>query len=113
MNHVQLLAADTGGGGGGGGGGGYLSFVYIAIMFVALYFLLLRPQQKRQKRTNTMQSSMKKGDKVITIGGLHGTIMELDNETVVIRVNDATKMTFNRSAISSVVSSAVVDDKEK
>lgn len=92
------------------GGSGYLSFVYIAIMFVALYFLLLRPQQKRQKRTNAMQSSLKKGDKVVTIGGLHGTVMELDNETVVIRVNDATKMTFNRSAISTVVSSTAAEE---
>lgn len=95
------------------GGAGYLSFIYIAIMFVALYFLLIRPQQKRQKKSSSMQSSLKKGDKVVTIGGLHGTVMEMNDDTVVLRVNDATKLTFNRSAIGSVVSSPAAPEEKK
>jgi preprotein translocase subunit YajC len=77
----------------------------LLIMFAILYFLLIRPQQKRQKTRNAMLNSLKKNDKVVTIGGLHGTVVELSDDTVVIRVNDATKMTFDRSAISSVTSS--------
>jgi preprotein translocase subunit YajC len=72
------------------------------LMFAVFYFLLIRPQQKRQKQRNAMLNSLKKGDKVVTIGGLHGTIAELTDDTVVLRVNDVTKLTFNRAAIESV-----------
>ncbi|WJH37409.1 preprotein translocase subunit YajC [Paenibacillus aurantius] len=86
------------------------SFLYsllpIILMFAVLYFLLIRPQQKRSKTRNMMLGGLKKGDKVVTIGGLHGTIMEINDETVVLRVNDATKLTFDRSAINSVSASA-------
>lgn len=76
------------------------------LMFVIFYFLLIRPQQKKQKQRNQMLRSLKKGDKIVTIGGLHGTIVDLTDDTVVLRVNDVTKMTFDRSAVSSVISSA-------
>jgi preprotein translocase subunit YajC len=72
------------------------------LMFAVFYFLLIRPQQKRQKQRNEMLNNLKKGDKVVTIGGLHGTIAELTDDTVVLRVNDVTKLTFNRAAIDSV-----------
>lgn len=73
-------------------------------MFAVFYFLLIRPQQKRQKQRAQMLNELKKGDKVVTIGGLHGTIAELTDDTVVIRVNDVTKLTFDRSAVNTVVS---------
>ncbi|MFD0694078.1 preprotein translocase subunit YajC [Paenibacillus sp. GCM10027628] len=86
---------------------GYLyTYGPLVLMFVVLYFLLIRPQQKRQKTRNQMLGALKKGDKVVTIGGLHGTIMEITDDTCVLRVNDATKMTFDRSAINSVTQSA-------
>jgi len=75
-------------------------------MFAVFYFLLIRPQQKKQKQRNLMLSQLKKGDKVTTIGGLHGTIVELTDDTVVLRVNDTVRMTFERSAINTVVESA-------
>jgi preprotein translocase subunit YajC len=82
------------------------------LMFVIFYFLLLRPQQKRQKQRNAMLQSLKRGDKVVTIGGLHGTIMEITEDTVVLRVNDVTKMTFDRTAISSVTSSSSAEESK-
>ncbi|PZE19450.1 preprotein translocase subunit YajC [Paenibacillus xerothermodurans] len=89
------------------------SFLYtygpLVLMFVVLYFLLIRPQQKRQKTRNMMLANLKKGDKVVTIGGLHGTIMELGDDTVVLRVNDVSKLTFERSAINSVTAAAAAD----
>ena len=91
---------------GGLGNGTTMTIIYVVAMFAVLYFLMIRPQQKRQKKTNSMLSSLKKGDKVVTIGGLHGTVLDLDNDTVVIRVNEATKMTFDRSAIRSITTSA-------
>ncbi|MEW9700103.1 preprotein translocase subunit YajC [Paenibacillus sp. SI8] len=82
---------------------GYLyTYGPLVLMFVVLYFLLIRPQQKRQKTRNQMLGALKKGDKVVTIGGLHGTIMEITDDICVLRVNDATKMTFDRSAINSI-----------
>lgn len=76
----------------------------ILLMFVIFYFLLIRPQQKKQRERASMLSAIKRGDKVITIGGLHGTITELTDETVTLRVAESTKLTFERSAISSVKS---------
>jgi preprotein translocase subunit YajC len=87
-------------------GGGNVLFTYgpLILMFVVLYFLLIRPQQKKQKVRSQMLNALKKGDKVVTIGGLHGTIMEITDDVVVLRVNDATKLTFDRSAINSAKS---------
>lgn len=83
------------------------------LMFAVFYFLLIRPQQKKQKQRNLLLSQLKKGDKITTIGGLHGTIVELTDDTVVLRVNDTTRMTFERSAINTVVSSAPAATEEK
>ena len=86
---------------------GYLTtFLPFILMFAVLYFLLIRPQQKRQKARNQMLNALKKGDKVVTIGGLHGTIVDLNDDIVVLRVNDVTKLTFDRSAVNSVVQSS-------
>lgn len=88
----------------------------IAAMFVVLYFLLIRPQQKRQKTRTSMLSALKKGDKVVTIGGLHGTIVEITDDTVILRVNDSTKLTFDRSSINSATPvstpAAAVEEKK-
>jgi len=70
------------------------------LMFVVFYFLLIRPQQKKTKTRNNMLKALKKGDKVVTIGGLHGTIMEISDDIVVLRANDVTKLTFDRGSIS-------------
>ncbi len=73
------------------------------LMFAVFYFLLIRPQQKKQKTRNLMLNQLKKGDKVVTIGGLHGTIHEITDDIVVLRVNDATKLTFDRSSVNNVL----------
>ncbi|WP_281888995.1 preprotein translocase subunit YajC [Paenibacillus sp. YYML68] len=82
----------------------------LVLMFVVLYFLLIRPQQKRQKTRNQMLGALKKGDKVVTIGGLHGTLVELTDDTVILRVNDVTKLTFERSAVNSVKSAPETEE---
>lgn len=73
------------------------------IVFVAIfYFLLIRPQQKRTKETREMQSSLSKGDKVVTVGGLQGTIESIDDQAAVLRCG-GTKLTFERNAIRGVL----------
>lgn len=96
-----------------GTGGGLWSLLPFILMFAIFYFLLIRPQQKRQKTRNMMLANLKKGDKVVTIGGMHGKIVELTDDTAVLLVNDATRLTFNRGAIDNVVSSAAATEEEK
>ncbi|SFA38659.1 protein translocase subunit yajC [Parageobacillus thermantarcticus] len=76
----------------------------IVLFFVIFYFLILRPQQKRQRAIQQMQANLKKGDKIITIGGLHGIIDSVDEDKVVIRAGDGTRLTYDRSAVREVVS---------
>lgn len=84
----------------------------LVLVFVVLYFFLIRPQNKKQKARNLMLNALKKGDKVITIGGLHGSIVEITDDIVVLKVNDASKLTFDRSAVNAVVESAVVKEEK-
>ncbi|AKS39054.1 preprotein translocase subunit YajC [Anoxybacillus gonensis] len=79
------------------------SLLPLILFFAIFYFLLIRPQQKRQKAVQQMQANLQKGDKVITIGGLHGIIDSLDENTVVIRTGDGSRLTYDRAAVREVV----------
>jgi preprotein translocase subunit YajC len=83
---------------------GLATLLPLIAMFVIFYFLLIRPQQKRQKQVRQMQSELKKGDAVVTIGGFHGVIHALDEGTVVLQAGDGSKLTYDRSAIRDVKS---------
>ena len=86
--------------------GGLTQLLPLILMFVLFYFLLIRPQQKRAKATRNMQESLKKGDKVATIGGMHGTIDAIDELKIVIKSTDGSKLTFDRAAIREITESA-------
>lgn len=87
--------------------GSILPFLLIIVIF---YFFLIRPQNKKQKETEKMLNALKKGDKVITIGGIHGVVSSVkEDKTIVLKVDENCKMEFNRSAISSVE----LSDEEK
>ena len=79
------------------------TLVTFGLVFVIFYFLIIRPQNKKQKETKKMLSSLKKGDRVVSIGGIHGTIQSIKDDTVVLRIDANTKLTFSRSAISNVI----------
>jgi preprotein translocase subunit YajC len=94
------------------GGGGMLStIVMFALIILIFYFMILRPQQKRQKERETLLSSMKKGDKVITVGGTHGTIVGMEDKTVLLQIADNVKVKYEKSSISTITRSA--DGEEK
>lgn len=78
----------------------------LILMFVIFYFLLIRPQQKRQKAVAKMQNELKKGDKIVTIGGLHGIVDAVDEGKIVIKCGDGSRLTFDRAAVRDVVESA-------
>lgn len=88
-------------------GGGGTQLVTMLIMFgliiVVFYFLVIRPQNKKQKDAQKMLSSLHKGDRVATIGGLRGTVMTVKDDVVVLKVDENTKMEFNKSAVSTVL----------
>lgn len=81
----------------------------LLLMFVLFYFLLIRPNQKRQKAVQQMQNDLKKGDKVVTIGGLHGYVDAIDEGKVVIKCGDGSRLTYDRGAIREVTESASGD----
>ena len=82
-------------------------------IFAIFYFFLIRPQNKKQKETEKMIAALKKGDKVVTIGGIHGVISSTKEKTVVVKVDDNTKIEFNRTAIATVVTDKPADVKEE
>src|SRR5690606_19635364 len=87
-----------------------LPFILVLVVF---WFLIIRPQQKRQKERNAMLQSLKKGDKVITIGGLHGTITDLTEDRVTLKVNDNTRLVFERTAVNTVIRPEEENEEKK
>ena len=90
-----------------------MSFLPLVAIIAIFYFLILRPQNKKQKETQKMLSALKKGDRVVTIGGIHGVIQSVKETTVIIKVDENTKLEFNRGAISTVSSQAKEEKEEK
>ena len=87
-------------------GGGFGMLLPLILIIAIMYFLMIRPQNKKQKELQKMLDALQKGDKVVTIGGIRGTIASVkkDSNTVVIKVDDNVKIEFNRSAVASLVS---------
>ncbi len=86
-----------------GGGGGMIStLIMFAAIFAIFYFMIIRPQQKRAKERDKLLAGLQKGDKIVTSGGLHGTIAGIDEKTCLIDVGNNIKMKFERSAVNSV-----------
>lgn len=98
---TALAAAPPAGGAQGGGGSLISTLVMFAAVILIMYFLMIRPQQKRQKEHQEMLKSIKKGDRVITTSGLHGTVIEMDEKTITIQAGENTKLKFERVAIAN------------
>ena len=96
------------------GGGDATSFITslvpLILIFVIFYFLLIRPQRKRREQQTQLQSGLAVGDEVVTIGGLYGTVAELDDQTVILESSEGVYARYARGAISQKVSSAAEED---
>ncbi len=103
LNNLPLLMGAPGGAAGGGATSIAPTLVTFGLVFAIFYFLIIRPQNKRQKQTQQMLQALKKGDRVVTIGGMRGTIFSLKDDTVVLKVDDNTKIQFSRSAVSQIL----------
>ena len=84
--------------------------LFFAAIFAIFYFLLIRPQQRQKRDREQMLSAIKKGDRIVTTGGLHGTVTGLSEHTVTVRVADQVKLEFERGAVARVVEVQVDKD---
>ncbi|MEM9281077.1 MAG: preprotein translocase subunit YajC [Verrucomicrobiota bacterium] len=98
MNSISILAE----GAAPPPGGGLGMFVPMILIMVMFYFILIRPQRKQQKAQEQMRKDLRVGDKVVSIGGIHGLISGMTDRTVSVKVSDGLSMKFDRSAIASV-----------
>ena len=99
---IDLAYAMTGGSGG-GQGGGLGAFVPLILMFAIFYFLLIRPQQKKAKAHKAMLSAVKKGDRVVSSGGLHGVITGMSDEVVTMEIAPKIRVKVSRGSIAGVM----------
>jgi|SRR3989339_757362 len=104
MRAAELFAAAGGGQGGQAAGGFDPTFFFMIIAtFAVIYFLIMRPQQKQHRQLQDMLKNLKKGDDVVTAGGIYGKIIEIDEHTVELKIAEGTKIKLERSRIGRVV----------
>ena len=83
-------------------GAGLMAFLPMIIIFLVFWVILILPQRKQQKKRDEMLNALKKGDKVVTIGGIHGEITQIDGDDILLRVTDKVELKMLRSAVSRV-----------
>lgn len=96
MNSIPLLQVAQ-------GFGQFGVMIPMLLVFVIFYFLLFRPQKKEQQKTEKMIAALQKGDKIITVGGIHGTVSSTKEKTLIVKVDENCKIEINRSAIGVVL----------
>ncbi|RPJ05649.1 MAG: preprotein translocase subunit YajC [Spirochaetaceae bacterium] len=108
---LPVLQADTGAGA--FDLGAILQMVVpIGLIIVVFYFLIIRPQNKKQKELQNMINSVQKNDRVVTIGGVHATVHSVKEHTVILKVDENTTMEFTKSAIGQVLRDKIADNTD-
>jgi preprotein translocase subunit YajC len=82
----------------------FLQFLPLVVIVFIFYFMILRPQKKKQKAREALVNQMEKGDKVVTSSGIHGTVAQVEETTVLVQVSDTTKIRFEKSSVNNVTS---------
>ncbi|HKK09351.1 MAG TPA: preprotein translocase subunit YajC [Bacteroidales bacterium] len=98
MNNLSILLMQQPAGS--EGGGGLLSFLPLLLIIVVFYLFFIRPQMKRSKEQRKFRESLEKGQKVVTIGGIHGKILEVQDSFVIIEVEGQNRLKVEKSAIA-------------
>jgi len=99
---INIAYAMGQGGAAGEGGGGFSAFIPLILMFVIFYFLLIRPQQKKSKALREMIGNLKKGDRIVTSGGIHGRITGLSDATLTVEISEKVRVKVNRANVSAL-----------
>jgi len=100
LNLLNLIAMAPQGG---NGGSMFSTLIMFALIILIFYFMILRPQQKRQKERQKLLEGVQKGDKVVTVGGVHGTVVGLEEKTVLVQIAENVKVKYEKSAITNVI----------
>jgi preprotein translocase subunit YajC len=96
-----------------GGSANMMNLVFIVGMVAVFYFFMIRPQQKKQKEQKNFLESLKRGDKVVTIGGMHGTVLSIDGNVVLLEADQGVKIKYEKSAISQEQTKAAYSAETK
>lgn len=103
FSNLIMMAPPAGQGGGGGFTSMLPTLLFFVFMILIMYMFMIRPQQKRQKEHLNMINNLRKGDKVITSSGIHGTIHDIEEKALVVQIADNTRIKIEKSAITSRV----------
>ena len=103
LNLITLMA------GGSEGGGGMTQFMFLIPIMLVFYFFMIRPQMKKAKNQKRFREEIGKGDKIVTIGGLHGKIIEVEETTFMVELYDKTVVRLEKSAVSMETTMALAD----
>ena len=87
----------------GGGGSSFTTILFLLLLFGVVYFLMIRPQQKRRREAQELQNKLGPGDQIVTIGGLHGTIVVVEDDVATLEIAPGVQVKFARPAIARVV----------
>jgi preprotein translocase subunit YajC len=104
MNWTGLAYAMGTGGTGGGQGGGFAAMIPLLLMFAIFYFLLIRPQQKKQKKHRELLSTLKRGDTVVTVGGMHGKITGITEKVITLEIAEKVRVKVGRAYVAGMAS---------
>jgi preprotein translocase subunit YajC len=96
-----------------GGSANMMNLVFIVGMVAVFYFFMIRPQQKKQKEQKNFLESLKRGDKVVTVGGMHGTVLSIDGNVVLLEADQGVKIKYEKSAISQEQTKAAYSAETK
>jgi preprotein translocase subunit YajC len=102
MFNLAYAMGAGGAGGGAGGSGGLGAFLPLIIIFAIFYFLLIRPQQKKAKQHKQLLSELRKGDRVVSSGGLHGVITGMSDDVLTVEISPKVRVKISRGSISGV-----------
>ncbi|TSA20543.1 preprotein translocase subunit YajC [bacterium] len=89
------------------------TIILFGLIFVIFYFMIIRPQQKKQKERQKMLDALEKGDKILTAGGIYGTVIGIEDKTVLVQIADNVKVKVDRGSVGSVLKDAKPEEKTK
>jgi len=102
MFDLLILAGESAPDSKGGSGGIWTTAVFFGLLIVVFYFLMIRPQQKQRREQQAMIGSVKRGDKVVTIGGIHGRVEGIKDDTVTLKIAEGVKIDISKPSIARV-----------
>jgi preprotein translocase subunit YajC len=112
LGYAGMAMAQSGKATGGAGGAFGQMLPMMLILFAIVYFLMIRPEQKKQKERQKMLDALKKGDKVVTAGGIHGTVNSVKDKTVMVKISDTVVVEVSRGSITAIGNDTTKGEKE-